>query len=196
MKSSLSVSIVLIMGLLFLSCSAAEARRRSADAPRAERKPRITAAELEQKVHARINGEREQQGLAPLAWDDALGRVARAHSQDMAKRAYFSHVSPDSMDFSGRYDRAGYRCAVPQGRMIFTGAENIAQNNLFDSLTTLNGKSYYDWNSADEIAEQVVSGWMQSPGHRKNILTPHWGKEGVGVAITRDGKVFVTQNFC
>lgn len=181
---------------LVLACAAAEARRSSADQPRAERKPKISAEELEQKVHARINREREQQGLAPLAWDSALSRVARAHSRDMAERAYFSHVSPDGTDFSGRYERAGYRCAVPQGRTIFMGAENIAQNNLYDSVATLNTRKYYDWNSSDEIAEQVVSGWMRSPGHRKNILTPHWGKEGIGVAITRDGTVFVTQNFC
>jgi uncharacterized protein YkwD len=37
---------------------------------------------------------------------------------------------------------------------------------------------------------------MKSPGHRKNILTPHWGKEGIGITISPDGKEYVTQNFC
>jgi len=37
---------------------------------------------------------------------------------------------------------------------------------------------------------------MKSPGHRKNILTPYWKKEGIGVHIGPDDKVYVTQNFC
>jgi len=41
-----------------------------------------------------------------------------------------------------------------------------------------------------------VRGWMDSPGHRKNILTPHWRNEGVGVFLSPDEKVFITQNFC
>ncbi len=63
-------------------------------------------------------------------------------------------------------------------------------------MTTVNGTAYYDWNSADTLARKVVAGWMHSPGHRKNILTPHWKREGIGVAIGAGEKVYVTQNFC
>lgn len=196
MERSHTILITILVTALLLSCTAAEARRRAADEPPVERKPTVTAEEIERKVHEGINRERKKHGRAPLAWDDALSAIARGHSRDMAERAYFSHVSPEGMDFSARYGRAGYGCGVRKDRTIFLGAENIAQSNLFDSLTTINGREYYDWNSADEIAEQIVSGWMRSPGHRKNILAAHWGKEGIGVVITRDGTVFVTQNFC
>ena len=195
MKRPVSLSLVLVIGVL-LSCSAAEARRRSADAPTVERKPKVAIADLEQKIHDRVNRERERKGLAPLAWDEALGRIARTHSRDMAKRVFFSHVTPEGVDFAERYRHADYRCGVQEGNTIFTGAENIAQNNLFGSVTVMNGRKYYDWSSADEIADRTVAGSMKSPGHRRNILTPRWGKAGIGVAITRDGKVYVTQNFC
>lgn len=196
MHRSRKIFLVALTIILVLTCAYAEARRRSPNAPRAERRPKVVAASLERKIHEAINRERKKHGLGPLIWDDRLARVARRHSADMAKRSYFSHVSPEGRDFAVRYRREGYACSVRKKNTVYTGAENIFQNNLYDSVTTVNGRRYYDWNSADEISETTVAGWMQSPGHRKNILTPHWGKEGIGVNITRDGKVYITQNFC
>ena len=158
--------------------------------------PRINIAGLEKRIHDLINKERRKQGLSQLAWDDRLAQIARRHSQDMASKNYFSHNSPDGRDFSDRYKQAGYTCGVRVGRTIHTGAENILQNNLYDSVTTVNGVAYYDWNSEQKIAETTVQGWMNSPGHRKNILTPHWRNEGIGVVIAPDDKVYITQNFC
>jgi uncharacterized protein YkwD len=60
----------------------------------------------------------------------------------------------------------------------------------------VNGIAHYDWNSEGKIAETTVQGWMNSRGHRKNILFSHWRSEGIGVAIAPDGKVYITQNFC
>lgn len=82
--------------------------------------------------------------------------------------------------------------------MIFLGlAENIFQNNLYDRVWYTNGiPTSYEWNTVDEIAESTVLGWMNSPGHRQNILTPHFYSEGIGVAISGDDKVYITQNFC
>ncbi len=161
-----------------------------------KRKPHILVADLEKKIHALINRERKQHGLAPLAMDHALAVIARKHSQDMAVRKYFDHISPDGHDFSYRYHQAGYSCSLREGNIIFAGAENIALNHLYDSVTTINGEAFYDWNSQDRIAETTVQGWMQSPGHRKNILTPQWRNEGIGIVISPDGKVYITQNFC
>lgn len=159
-------------------------------------RPRVQAADLEQRIHQLINQERRGQRLTALAWDDALARVARLHSRDMGSRGYFSHDSPEGRDFSDRYKREGYACALRTGNTIHLGGENIFQNNLYDSVTTVNGRAYYDWISEAKIAETTVQGWMRSPGHRKNILTPHWKRQGIGVFITPDGKVYITQNFC
>ncbi len=158
--------------------------------------PRINVRELEKRIHALINEERKRQGLTQLAWNAALSRIATKHSSDMAKRNYFSHHSPEGHDFSYRYKQEGYSCALPVGDTIYMGAENIFQNNLYDRIVYVNGAAHYDWNNMEKIAETTVQGWMHSPGHRKNILTPHWRSEGLGVAIAPDDKVYITQNFC
>lgn len=161
-----------------------------------KKQPRIAPAELEQQIHQLVNTERKRRGLSPLAWDSALATVARGHSRDMARNNYFSHYSKDGRDFAYRYKQAGYKCGVRVERAIHLGAENILQNNLYDSVTTVNGEEFYNWNSQTKIAETSVQGWMNSKGHKKNILTPHWKKEGIGVVISPDGKVYITQNFC
>ena len=63
-------------------------------------------------------------------------------------------------------------------------------------MTTINGVAYYDWNSPEAIARQTVDGWMQSAGHRKNILSPQWKREGIGVEIAPDNRVLITQDSC
>ncbi len=160
-------------------------------------KPEVRTADLEKRIHFLINGERKKHGLLPLAWNEPLSGIARKHSSDMAQRGYFSHVSPDGHDFSYRYKQEGYQCEVRgQGNVYYTGGENIFQNNLYDKVTISNGVRRYDWNSVDRIAETTVDGWMKSPGHRKNILMPYWVTEGIGVSISPDEKVYITQNFC
>lgn len=159
-------------------------------------KPAINVSQLEKQIHSLINKERRKNGLSPLEWDDRLSGIARKHSADMAKRNYFEHHSPEGHDFSYRYKDSGYTCAVHADRMTFLGAENILQNNLYDSVTTVNGTAYYDWNSQEKLAVTTVNGWMNSPGHRKNILTPYTKSEGIGVVIGPGDKVYITQNFC
>jgi len=56
--------------------------------------------------------------------------------------------------------------------------------------------NYSEYKSQEEIAESTVKRWMNSPGHRKNILSPFWRTRGIGVAIASDKKVYVTENFC
>jgi uncharacterized protein YkwD len=158
--------------------------------------PKIRIPDLEARINALINKERQKHGLSLLAWDDRLSRIAREHSRDMAKRNYFSHDSPEGHDFSYRYQRGGYTCAVRGQGVIYTGGENIFQNNLYNSITTVNGVAYYDWNTEEELAETTVEGWMNSFGHRKNILTPYWEREGIGIFVAPDDKVYITQNFC
>ena len=166
------------------------------EVPAPKFKPRVSSSNLEKEIHALINKERRKRGLPPLEWDVTLAEIARKHSRDMVERNYFGHASPDGYDFSYRYKQAGYACAVSIGRVIYTGAENILQTNLYDSVTKENGRIYYNWISQEKIAETAVEIWMKSPAHRDNILVPFFRREGLGVAIAPDGKVYVTQDFC
>jgi uncharacterized protein YkwD len=190
-----SLFTIVICSLVLSSCAPLPSQNHPLSLKKRSQ-PKISAASLEKQIHTLINRERKKHGLSKLEWDDALAGIGRKHSRDMEMRNYFDHSSPEGRDFSYRYQRAGYQCTVRVGNTIYTGAENIALNYRYASVTTMNGEAFYEWNSQDRIAETTVEGWMNSPGHRQNILMPHWRREGIGVVFGPDGKIAITQNFC
>jgi uncharacterized protein YkwD len=114
----------------------------------------------------------------------------------MASHDYFAHEDQQGRSPDQRAQAAGYTCRVKVGQRYSGLGENLAQGNLAKGATTTNGKTTYDWNSEEQIAATAVNNWMQSSGHRRNILDPVYTKTGIGVAIAKDGKVYITQNFC
>jgi len=185
-----------LLALAVLVAPQADARPQAQPKLVQKPQPRISTDRLEKAIHALINRERAAKGLQPLAWDAKLAVIARGHSGDMAKRAYFAHATPEGANFDARYAKARYNCFVPVGDVVHGGAENIARDDVWAKITALGDKKYYDWHSEDELARRTVDGWMKSPGHRANILTPHWMHEGLGVTVTRDLKLYVTEDFC
>lgn len=99
-----------------------------------------------------VNRERARQGCDPVTVDARLTEAATRHSKDMASRDYFSHVTPEGLDFGERIKAAGYPSP---------GAENIAEGYRSPS--------------------DVMAGWLDSPGHRKNILNCELTTIGVGL---------------
>ena len=169
----------------------------SATAIQKSEKPDFRIPELERRIHDLINKERRSKNLVALQFDDKLSNIARAHSGDMARRNFFSHVNPDGRNPTERGERAGYTCRKNFGSHLTQGlAENLYQGNLYSSVRTQGTQKTYDWNTMDDIARQAVSGWMKSSGHRKNILQKTYDKTGIGIAVSRDDKVYVTQVFC
>jgi uncharacterized protein YkwD len=128
------------------------------------------ASALERSAFKRINEARSDHGLPPLAWDAELCRLARAHSEDMGRRGYFDHETPEGLRPKERARASGYRFRVI--------AENIAYN-----------KGYQD------PAGLAVSRWMKSSGHRENILYQAFQYSAVGSYVSSDGTVFLTQVF-
>jgi uncharacterized protein YkwD len=159
--------------------------------------PSINIAALEKRVHELINQQRNYQGLSSLSFDSSLAVIAKGHSQDMARNNYFAHENLQGLSPTDRGNQQGYPCRKDYGSYYTYGlAENIYQNNLYDSVTYYNGIPSYDWNTEQEIAQSTVDGWMNSAGHRKNILTSSFDREGIGVAIATNDKVYITQDFC
>ncbi|WP_221356104.1 CAP domain-containing protein [Streptomyces beigongshangae] len=106
------------------------------------------------EVLALTNAGRAAAGLPPLAEDPLLTRAAQAHSADMAARAFYSHTSPDGSE--------PWHRAAAAGSTRRTVGENIA--------------------CGQRSPAEVVRGWMDSPGHRANILKPAFTHLGVGYA--------------
>ncbi|HET6480656.1 MAG TPA: CAP domain-containing protein [Actinoplanes sp.] len=134
--------------------------------------PRKTAvvdqAAYETEVVKLTNAERTANGCKALRVDGRLVTAACAHSTDMVSAGIFSHTGSDGSNFVTREVRAGY----PRNG---AAAENIA----FGYRTP----------------QQVVTGWMNSSGHRKNILNCASTAVGVGVAFTTGGAPYWTQDF-
>ncbi len=163
-----------------------------------DEKPDISIYDLEYEIHELVNTERVKQGLPSLAYDDALADIARDHSNDMATYNFFSHNNLNGQDPTDRAIAAGYPVYKDYGNGVYSEgiAENIYQNWLYDGLSYYNeNEPIYKWSTQSEIASSTVNGWMNSPGHRANILDSSYDKEGIGVSITADYKVYVTQDF-
>ncbi|MBR9678330.1 MAG: CAP domain-containing protein [Nanoarchaeota archaeon] len=160
-------------------------------------KPEINISELEWRIHELVNVRREEQGLRSLQYDFELVEIAKNHSKDMVNNGFFDHVSLNGESPSDRAKKAGYTCYKNYGTYFTEGiAENIFQNNLYTSVTYLNGIPVYDWNSLEDLAYSTVQGWMDSSGHRQNILNQDYEKEGIGVVISSNNELLITQNFC
>ena len=106
----------------------------------------------EDQVVALVNQERAAAGCGPVSADGGLASVARAHSEDMRDRGFFDHVNLEGLDPFDRADRAG----------VAARAENIARGQV--------------------DAADVMNSWMNSSGHRANILNCGLTRLGVGIA--------------
>jgi uncharacterized protein YkwD len=161
--------------------------------------PYIDHTALEARIHELINVQREQNGYSSLSYDSFLADIARGHSWDMVLRVFFEHENPDGQNARARGEEAGYPCIKDYGTYYTSGlSENLYQGYRYNSFWTApNGTiTSYNWNTMEDIAQQAVTGWMNSEGHRKNILDSHFDREGIGVAFSSDDKVLVTENFC
>jgi uncharacterized protein YkwD len=108
-----------------------------------------------------LNGERADHGLAPLAANAKLATAASAYAQDLVAGSYFSHTGRDGSGVFERIEGAGY---IPEDRAWRIG-ENLAWGT--GALAT---------------PASIMQAWMNSPGHRDNILNGRYREIGIGVA--------------
>ena len=210
MRPLLCLSVLLILGACTPSASppgwsgsAPSPRARPAvSGPVAPARPSLDAADLARRVHGATNEARRRQGVAELAWDGRLVPVAAGHSRDMAQRGFFDHVTPDGLTPNDRAGREGVDCraALGAGRERVGVLENLYKTSRWTSWTerTVGGRTTrdYAWQTAGEITRAVVDGWLESPGHRRNLLDPTARRAAVAVAFARDDAIYVTQVLC
>jgi uncharacterized protein YkwD len=151
------------------------------------------AKKLEKKIHALVNAERVKHGLKPFKYSEKLSTIARSHSRDMAEKDYTDHIDKEGLNPSDRAKKAGYNIIKKKkgGQRIGVG-ENIHESYMQKEE---NGVITPVLPPVDEAAKRAVDGWMNSPGHRANILNPDYTFAGIGVAISKDKKIKATQMF-
>jgi uncharacterized protein YkwD len=144
-------------------------------ASRSSMAPRSPSAEdgnsIERRAFEQTNLVRIQNGLPPLVWDADLCRMARSHSENMARLGFFSHVTPAGQGLKDRARVAGIAHYSAVG-------ENIAYNLGYGDPGAF-----------------AVERWMISAGHRANILDAGYRAMAVGTFVAADGSVFLTQTF-
>ncbi|MDF3147614.1 CAP domain-containing protein, partial [Streptomyces sp. T21Q-yed] len=150
--------------------------KKSVPTPRPSTRPTRSASSTPQaqptptgavaQVVALVNKERADAGCGPLTEDPQLNQAALGHSEDMDARDFFDHTNPDGADPGQRITAAGYTWS--------TYGENIAQGQ--------------------QTPEAVMDSWMNSPGHRANILNCSFKDIGVGIHEGAGGPWW-TQNF-
>jgi uncharacterized YkwD family protein len=121
----------------------------------------------ENKVLELVNRERGKKGLQMLKGNSELTRVARKKCQDMINKNYFAHQSPTY--------GSPFQMMEAEGIRFSAAGENIAKGQ--------------------RTAEEVMSAWMNSPGHRSNIMSPVYTELGVGMAKDKNGNIYWTQLF-
>lgn len=148
---------------------------------------------LEAKIFKLVNAERVKYGLKPLKASEKLSKIALGHSKDMVIRNYMSHVTPDGLTPNDRAKKAGYNIKKKKQNSTRIGVgENIAMRQ--DEMDSNGNISYY-LQPVDKVAPLIVEGWMNSPGHRANILNSDYNLVGTGVAVSKDKKILATQVF-
>ncbi len=131
----------------------------------------LAQSALELEVLQRTNQVRLERGLSPLQWDALAYKAALGHAQDMLQRNFFAHQNPDGLGAAERMRSAGL--------LEVTNGENLASLEGYPDA---------------EIPQRSLTGWMNSPGHRANLLKPDFTH--LGVALVRQGRrVVVVQNF-
>ncbi len=145
----------------------------------------VSAIRIEQLIAEKINEIRAERNLTELVPRADVIEVSRNHSKDMYERDYFAHETPDGMTPADRVDEAGVQCSV---------GENLGK--MWYEPMIPDGYEAQGLTSEAEVAEAFVEGWMESDGHRENLLTPEYRTHGVGVYIGEDGEVFATHKFC
>ncbi|MDR3551652.1 MAG: CAP domain-containing protein [Clostridia bacterium] len=122
---------------------------------------------MESQVVTLVNQQRAKHGLQQLKVNSTLSYVARLKSQDMINKKYFGHTSPTYGSPFTMMQHYGIRFSA--------AGENIAMGQ--------------------RTAQQVMTDWMNSPGHRANILGAMYTQIGVGCAKSSNGTLYWTQEF-
>ncbi|HAT4339925.1 TPA: serine protease [Clostridium perfringens] len=117
------------------------------------------ATQIEQMIFNKVNEERAKAGVAPLSYSNTMQKYARIKSEDMGVRKYFSHEDPNGQLITAKMK-----------------ADGVSYNAWGENIAYISGYS-----GDSNIANQFMTNWMNSSGHRANILSPNFTSIGVGV---------------
>jgi uncharacterized protein YkwD len=165
-KRAFIVGLAIVAGIVWVVWSAASDELNATPGPTACGQTQLEPQELgiprtAELTLCLLNEQRARRGLAPLRQNPLLASAALAHSEDMVRRGFFEHDTPEGVTPQDRILRTGY----VTGRGKATG-ENLA------------------WGEGVRASPgEIVEGWMRSPGHKRNILRKEFQEIGFGIVL-------------
>jgi uncharacterized protein YkwD len=138
---------------------------------------KVDLTQGEQRLFTLINQERENNGLHPLIWDENLASYSRKHSADMASSGILYHNTAELS-------------------VLHAGENALMMPKSYGGFGVLPYFYFRFYRDSNTLWKDSVKSWMDSTGHRANILTSTYTYTGIGIAIASDGITFyVTQDF-
>jgi uncharacterized protein YkwD len=131
---------------------------------------------LEDRLAERVGRERSEHDLGALEPAPGLQRAARAHAVDMLQRDYTGHIGPAGRSATGRV-------GILDRRFIGLTGENLAENVGIPTAAVAE--------QVGPMALKLVSGFLESPEHRRNLLGPDYTHHGIGAAAEGDRLIVV-----
>lgn len=130
------------------------------------------SAQIEQLIFTKVNEERSRAGMSTLSYSGIMEKYARIKSKDMGDRNYFDHKNPEGELITAQMARDG-----------------ITYRSWGENIAYIGGTS-----DINELANMFMTNWMNSQGHRENILSPNFTSIGVGV-YKSGNRYYASQEF-
>jgi uncharacterized protein YkwD len=164
-KNRRRIGLIVVVAAVVMLLAACRPQANSTVAAASTCGPAAPDNSITQAVFDRVNSDRAANGLGPLSWNPQLACLAQDHSNWMATTGNFSH-----RDLSVTIRQPDYSSYASLGENILVGPNSMSGGQMEDA-------------------------WMNSPGHRANILSANFDSIGIAVGWSSDGRIWATQNF-
>ena len=131
-----------------------------------------TRPRLETRILALVNNQRQTAGIRPLSFSPQLARAATYHSSTMASKGFFEHRGQGEPELYDRVTASGL------------DTDHVGEN-IFETSES----------ASAAVADECVQMWMQSEGHRHNMMSPEFEKTGIAIQTSDNGENYITEDF-
>ncbi|HII16141.1 MAG TPA: CAP domain-containing protein [Nanoarchaeota archaeon] len=143
---------------------------------------------LSEEIHRLINIERSKRGLPELGTSSKIARFSRIHSLEMANNNYFSTTNLKGVDLIDNAEQEKIICEEEFAPLVGT----IFHTPAYTSFS----QTKYDWLNINELAVVVIEGLLANEENKQKIIKSNHDSEGIGVAVSKDYEVYITQVIC
>jgi uncharacterized protein YkwD len=150
---------------------------------------------VSQILFLKTNEERERRNRAPLVYNDMLEAISQGHTDDMAERDYFDHLTPEGKNPHDRAVEYGYpyERVRKDGTKVYGIGENIARFETGRGVD-VEGFGYINPNDPIQLANVALTLFLNSASHKETLLSQLYQEIGISATLARDGQYYIGQN--